>query len=112
MQRIELIRYSFLAPNLAKANQQDSMKEGCLQTCLERRQLFPHSALCRRVVADRFTVDSSVQESSPIRETRNGMLNTREVKRSIPFGLESLGSDIFTTIPPGNKCGPKSATKT
>jgi len=63
------------------------------------------------VVADRFTVNSGVQESSPIRETRNEMLNTGGIKRSIPFGLESLGSDIFTTIPPGNKCGPKSATK-
>jgi hypothetical protein len=63
------------------------------------------------VVADCFTVNSGVQESSPIRETRNGMLNTREVKRSIPFGLESLGSDIFTTIPLGNKCGPKAPQK-
>jgi len=59
------------------------------------------------VVADHFTVNSGVQESSPIRETRNEMLNTGEIKRPIPFGLESLGSDIFTPIPPGINAVPK-----
>jgi hypothetical protein len=63
------------------------------------------------VVADRFTVNSGVQESSPIRETRNEMLNTREIKRSIPFGLESLGSDILTTIPQGINAAPKAPQK-